>query len=46
MVLIVGNKIDLRNQAFNSADFVTKAEAEKFAKSHKCQYSECSALTR
>lgn len=42
----MGNKIDLRNQAFNAADLVTKQEAEKFAHSHKCQYSECSALTR
>jgi hypothetical protein len=25
---------------------VTAAEAEKFASGHKCQYSECSALTR
>ena len=42
--IIVGNKIDLRNE--KSAKSISKSEAETMISKTKCKYFECSALTQ
>ena len=46
VVLIVGNKIDLRDQAFDKTGFISTQRGLQGAQELNCQYSECSALTR
>ena len=43
--IIVGNKIDLRNEK-NAKTHITKQEAEALVMKKKCKYIECSALTQ
>ena len=44
--MIVGNKIDLRDGAFRSGNFVSGQEAFSEIKKLGCLFNECSALTR
>lgn len=44
--IIVGNKIDLRNDKNPKSTHITKSEAENMIAKKKCKYIECSALTQ
>ena len=46
VIMVVGNKIDLRDQAFDKSGFISWQMGQEGAKHMRCDYSECSALTR